>query len=91
MNKITLTRNGKSTKVNAKWRERFVKTGWKVEGGEEVAPEKVSNADMAELIEMSETKDELEELMKDAFKVDLDKRKGLDKLKAEALELVNEG
>lgn len=91
MNTITLTRDGNVTQVNAKWRERFVKDGWKEEGGEDVAPEKVSNGDMAELIEMSETKDELEELIKDAFNVDLDKRKGLDKLKAEALELVNEG
>lgn len=51
-------------------------------------PQKVSNGEMKELIKPSETKDELEALIKDAFDVDLDKRKGLDKLKSEALELV---
>lgn len=92
-NFIELERSGKTTKVNAKWRKRFEKDGWKVVGktaDEPPAPQKVSNGDMASLIDSSETKDQLESLIKDAFNVDLDKRKGLDKLKAEALELVNE-
>lgn len=91
MNTVTLKRGGKVTEISVKWRERFLKDGWVEEGAEPEKPKQVSTGDMAELIEASETKDDLEALIKDAFNVDLDKRKGLDKLKAESLELVNEG
>lgn len=92
MDTVKIEKDGKWSEINSKWLPRFEKDGWVTDGQPEREPkrgsEKVTTSEIAELIELSETKDELESLIKDAFGVDLDKRKGLEKLKTEAGELV---
>lgn len=85
MNTITMTRDGKSTKVNAKWRDRFVKTGWKLDGGEQEPSTSVSIDDLVKLVESSTSKDDIEAIVLDAKGVDIDKRGGLDAVKKKAI------
>lgn len=85
MNTITLTRNGKTTKVNAKWRDRFVKTGWEIDGDEPEQSTSVSIDDLVKLVESSNSKEDIEAIVLDAKGIDIDKRGGLDAVKKKAV------
>lgn len=87
MNTVKLSKGGKTTVVNSKWKKRFEDDGWSVSGEKPKDPEstQVSVSELAELIESSTSKDDIEAIVLDAKGIDIDKRGGLDAVKKKAI------
>lgn len=91
MRRVELSKNGKTTVVNAKWLTRFLKDGWVQSGAKQEGGSQKPQIDLRAAINDSTDKNELEALMKSTKGVDLDKRKSLDNMKADALAVLDEG
>lgn len=86
MSIVKITRNGKQAEVVEKYLPEFLKDGWSI-----VADSSDPKGDELELkVIESDSKEDIEKLIKDLFDVDLDKRLSLDNMKEKALAVINE-